>query len=396
MPSLRKLTRNAREAWEVPRDLLLRRYPPFVTGGPLPRGHVPVFVFHSLDPEVYRRRLAYLAENRYVTLSADEYFQYLMGVRPAPERAVVLTFDDGRSSVRSVGLPLMQRYGMKGIVFIVPGRTVSRPGPLPPTWTDVGEGRAKPEAILAREEGTDAFLSWEEIDDLVRSGLFDIQSHSLSHARVHTTAQVAGFMTPELRNGYGPLDIPLIHDDGRDLAAPEIPLGTPFFRSEPRLSEALRFYEDPSVREACIERVAQEGGEGFFWRRGWEEDLRRLLTKRPARGRLESPEDREAAIRRELAASKELIGERTGKPAIHLCYPWHVSGPTAQRVAREVGYRTAFCGKVPGMPITLPAGDPHAIARIGEDYVELLPGEGRGDLASVLRLKLARRLKGLK
>ena len=396
MPSLRKLTRNAREAWEVPRDLLLRRYPPFVTGGPLPRGHVPVFVFHSLDPQVYGRRLAYLAENRYVTLSADEYFQYLMGVRPAPERAVVLTFDDGRSSVRTVGLPLMQRYGMKGIVFIVPGRTVSRPGPLPPTWTDVGEGRAKPEAILAREEGADAFLSWEEIDDLVRSGLFDIQSHSLSHARVHTTARVAGFMRPELRNGYGPLDIPLIHDNGRDLAAAEIPLGTPFFRSEPRLSEALRFYEDPSVREACIERVAQEGGEGFFWRRGWDEDLRRLLAKRPARGRLESTEDRETAIRRELAASKELIGERTGKPAIHLCYPWHVSGPTAQRVAREVGYRTAFCGKVSGVPITLPAGDPHAIARIGEDYVELLPGEGRGDLASVLRFKLARRLKGLK
>ena len=60
------------------------------------------------------------------------------------------------------------------------------------------------------------------------------------------------------------------------------------------------------------------------------------------------------------------------------------------------GWRAAFCGKVPGMPITLPAGDPHAIARIGEDYVELLPGEGRSGLASVLRSKLARRLKGLK
>ena len=41
---LRTLGQKARDAFEVPRDLLLGRYPPFVTGGPLPRGHVPVFV----------------------------------------------------------------------------------------------------------------------------------------------------------------------------------------------------------------------------------------------------------------------------------------------------------------------------------------------------------------
>ena len=41
------------------------------------------------------------------------------------------------------------------------------------------------------------------------------------------------------------------------------------------------------------------------------------------------------------------------------------------------------------MPITLPGGDPMRIARIGEDYVELLPGRGRADLASVLRAQVA-------
>ena len=37
MSALGKLVHNVREAWEVPRDLLLDRYPPFVTGGALPR-----------------------------------------------------------------------------------------------------------------------------------------------------------------------------------------------------------------------------------------------------------------------------------------------------------------------------------------------------------------------
>ena len=49
------MSRKAKEAWEVPRDLLMGRYPPFVTGGALPRGHVPVFVFHSLEPESFAR-----------------------------------------------------------------------------------------------------------------------------------------------------------------------------------------------------------------------------------------------------------------------------------------------------------------------------------------------------
>jgi len=44
------LVRSVKEAWEVPRDLVLRRYPPFVTGGPLPRGDIPVFVLHEAEP----------------------------------------------------------------------------------------------------------------------------------------------------------------------------------------------------------------------------------------------------------------------------------------------------------------------------------------------------------
>ncbi|HEX9203227.1 MAG TPA: hypothetical protein VF964_04635, partial [Vicinamibacteria bacterium] len=109
---LRKLARHAKDAWEVPRDLLLGRYPDFVTGGPLARAEVPVFIFHSLEPESFGRKLRYLAENDYCTLAADQYFCVLMGACKPPDRAVLLTFDDGRGSLWSVGLPLMKRYGM--------------------------------------------------------------------------------------------------------------------------------------------------------------------------------------------------------------------------------------------------------------------------------------------
>lgn len=393
--ALKKLAEHARAGLEVPRDLLLGRYPEFVTGGPLPRGQVPVFVFHGLEPESFARKLRHLADNGYATLSAEEHYQVLLGARAAPERAVLLTFDDGRASVHGVAYPLMKRLGMKGLVFLVPGRMASRPGPLPPTWDDVRGGTAAAEAVLGRDAGDEPFLSWEEVEALQRSGLFEFQSHTLSHARIHVAPRVVGFLTPELRRGYAAMDVPLLRGaDGADRLAGQMPLGTPLLASQPRTSEELRFFEEAGLGRACVEAVAEGGGEGFFLRGDWRRILTRALRATPVAGRIETPDERTAAIRRELAESKALIEQRTGQPVVHLCYPWHVSGPTARRVAREVGYRTAFCGKVRGVPITPPGGDPLAIARVGEDYVELLPGRGRLDLVEVLRRKWLRRVRG--
>jgi peptidoglycan/xylan/chitin deacetylase (PgdA/CDA1 family) len=371
-----RLLRQAAEVWEVPRDLLLRRYPSFVTGGELPRGHVPVFVFHGLEPEVFGRKLQYLADNGYRTLSADEYLAVLSGSARPPERAVVLTFDDGRRSLASVGAPLLRGHGMKGVVFLVPGRTPERP--------EAPEGPS----------GETALLSWPEIESLSTSGAFDFQSHTLLHARVQVAPRVVGFMAPWMRHGYAAFDVPVLHRGGREVLAEEVPLGTPLLRSEPRTSEALRFLEDDAPGRACVQTVAAHGGAAFFERRGWERDLWRLVAGRAWSGRFETRAEQESSIRRELLEARRAIERRTGRRVLHLCYPWHAAGPTARRLAVEAGYRTAFCGKVEGVPITPLAGDPQRIARIGEDYVELLPGKGRADLLSVLRRKWARRMRG--
>jgi len=391
---LRKIGRHAREVVEVPRDLLLGRYPEFVTGGLLPRGDVPVFVFHSVEPQSFGRKLRYLADNGYRTLSAEEYHQGLLGARPFPEKAVLLTFDDGRGSLWSVGAPLLRRYGMRGVVFLVPARIPSRSGPPAPTLEDVERGRARAEEVLEREAGEGAFLSWQEVETLGRSGVFEFHSHTLTHARIHVGPVLQGFVSPESRRGYAAMDVPLIAFGERDLLAPDVPLGTPLLRSAPRTSEAFRFFEDPGFRAGSVNAVAEGGGEAFFRQRGWEDRLRRAVAGRQIGGRVETREEQERALRRELVDARRLIEERTGRPALHLCYPWHVSGPTARALAREAGYLTAFAGKVPGVPLTRAGGDPRTIARIGEDYVELLPGRGRVSLAAVLRHKWKRRLAG--
>jgi peptidoglycan/xylan/chitin deacetylase (PgdA/CDA1 family) len=365
---------------EVPRDLLLRRYPAFVTGGELPRGHVPVFVFHSLDPAAFGGKLEHLARNGYVTLSTSEYRDVIEGRTPPPQRAVLLTIDDGRASVYSVGYPLLRRHGMKATVFLVPSR--------------VTEASARPlaeDAALDAPEPNEGFLSWAEVERLAGTGLFDFQSHTLNHARVHVAPEIVGFVTPQSRHGYAALDIPRIHEGRTDLEPDQIPLGTPILRFAPRMSDTARFYEEIASREPIVAAVADGGGEAFFERPGWERRLRALVGGIAIRGEYETPAEHEAALARELAESKRLIESHTGRAVEHLCYPWHVSGVTARRLARRIGYRTAFWGKVRGTPVTLPGGDPLAIARIGEDYVETLPGDGRRGLLAVLRMKWSRR-----
>jgi peptidoglycan/xylan/chitin deacetylase (PgdA/CDA1 family) len=371
--------RQIRDVWEVPRDLALGRYPDFVRGGPLPRGQVPVFVFHSLEAETFGAQLEHLARNGYATLGADEYLHVLLGARPAPERAVVLTFDDGRGSLWSVGAPLLQKHGMRGVVFLVPARVPSRPGP--PRAQD-----------LRSQEAEVPFLSWQEVDALARASVFEFQSHSLTHGRVHVRPALAGFVTPAARHGYAGMDVPLVFDGRRDLMGEDVPLGTPVLRAAPRLADDLRFYEDPAWGRPAVEHVAAHGGAAFFRDPRWRARLRAVLPRTPPPGRVETVEERVAAIRRELVESRRLIEERTRRPVEHLCFPWHVSSFTARQLAREAGYRAVFQGKVPGTPITAVGGDTQHVARVGEDYVELLPGKGRTTLARVLLRKWRRRL----
>lgn len=381
------LIESLREAWEVPRDLLLGRYPPFVTGGPLPRGHVPVFVFHSLERTSFERKARHLVENGYVTLSADEYLAVICEDRPAPERAVLLTFDDGRQSLWSVGRPVLERYGLKGVVFLVPGRMAEA---APPAAAGEANDDSPPLDANAAAK-TEALLAWEEVTSLQRSGLLSFHSHTLTHARIHVSPTLTGFVTPEMRRGYAALDLPAVRVGGRDLFGEEVPLGTPLFASLPRLAEAPRFFEDEGIRARSVDAVVRAGGEAFFQQPGWRASLRRAIGPDPPEGRSESAEERADAVRRELFESRRLIRERVGQSVALLCYPWHAFGPTAVAIAREAGYRAQFCGKLAGLPIALAGGNAERIPRVGEDYLELLPGRGRQTLGAVLRKKWGRR-----
>jgi peptidoglycan/xylan/chitin deacetylase (PgdA/CDA1 family) len=105
--------------------------------------------------EAFAAQLDYLASNGFHVVRLSELADFLNGKRALPERSVVITIDDGYASTYEYALPLLKKHAFPATVFI---------------YTDF---------IGARDA-----LTWEQMREMVASGLVDIQSHSKTHANL--------------------------------------------------------------------------------------------------------------------------------------------------------------------------------------------------------------------
>jgi peptidoglycan/xylan/chitin deacetylase (PgdA/CDA1 family) len=122
---------------------------------------VPILAYHRfgagggkmvVSPANFAAQLEYLARNDYRVIPLGQLVGYLAGKQALPQRAVVITIDDGYESTYRHALPLLRKYGFPATVFV---------------YTDfVGSGEA---------------LSWPQLQELAASGLVDIQAHSKTH-----------------------------------------------------------------------------------------------------------------------------------------------------------------------------------------------------------------------
>ncbi|MFX0210315.1 MAG: polysaccharide deacetylase, partial [Candidatus Hodarchaeota archaeon] len=89
---------------------LRNQYPNFVldTHPKKLENEIPVFTFHSVEPLRLEKQLQFLKINKYRTLTADEFYQIITDKKRFPEKAVLLTFDDGLGSLWSIAYPLLK------------------------------------------------------------------------------------------------------------------------------------------------------------------------------------------------------------------------------------------------------------------------------------------------
>jgi hypothetical protein len=330
-------------------DLATGCYPAFLFGGSL-GDLLPAFHFHDVTREWLEPRLQHLVENGYRTVTCDDIARLVVdGVRPG-SRAVALTFDDAWASAWSVARPLLQQYGLRATLFAIPARIQDTAGDSP-------------------------FVTWAQLRELHTSGVFDVQSHTRSHAMIFSDAELIDFVTP----GYAGepfLNRPVTSTDGHVESVGSEALGTPLYLRRSRMSDARRFFPDEAAVDRCRRHVADHGGARFFDRSDWRRELASLSSD--AGGRFETEADRASAIRDELADGRALLNERLRTTTVkHVALPWGIAGTLARDALEATGHETAFAER-PLRRRAIRAGDDrYQLMRLNGKFLTCLPGHGR-------------------
>jgi len=106
----------------------------------------------------------WLRANGYHVISIDDLLAAKDGRKPLPEKAVLLTFDDGRESFYVRAFPLLKAFGFPAVIA------------LEGSWLD-----APPDAEVTYENKKvprSSFMTWEQIREVQSSGLIEVASHS--------------------------------------------------------------------------------------------------------------------------------------------------------------------------------------------------------------------------
>ena len=160
-------------------------------------GYIPVLMYHKIPDaplvtkhQIYvtkanfEKHLAYFHRRKLTPITFVDYLRYASGELPLaefPPRPIILTFDDGYTDNYTNLLPLMQRYGYRGVLYLLGDFEVRYN-----RW-DVDADPTEPRADIMNPEQKRAFVAagWE------------IGAHTQSHPRLTTlplaeaTAEIA-------------------------------------------------------------------------------------------------------------------------------------------------------------------------------------------------------------
>jgi hypothetical protein len=356
--------RLVNEANSVQKLLSSHIYPDWIRSRQLTPGEIPVFYYHKLSARRFERELHYLKRNSYATLTADEYYECITQRKRYGQRLVMLTFDDGLVGVFQTIFPLLKRFNMKAVAYIVPD-WIGKPG----------------------------MLSWGQVSAMHETGLVDIQSHSMSHKAIYIKPHIEDFFP-----GVFYTEIKYLHPLSlMDSGIPDFFEGMPIYTATSRLSDHPRFFPDGQAERFCRASVQRHRTQGRGWSRRWKSSLLREISRARLQdsdmGRYESAEEQMAALRAEIDDSRSAIENvLIGKQVKHFAYPWHIGGLLSAEVLRTAGFSTCAGGlsDPPGVRAMMPQLLP--VRRVNLDFLRCLPGTGRSSSTRIWATKIARRL----
>ena len=283
----------------------------------------------SIDVEQFEVFCEYLRSKNYKTGFLDRWYYLEDHPEEKTGKELFLTFDDGYLDNLLVAYPIMKKYDIKGTIFVNP------------EFVDPSEGIR----TLNNHPSTLGFLNWDEICWLDKSGVFDIQSHSMSHNFYFCTDKVKGIhkgddeyhwlawiSKPERKSFWQE------EDQGGFT-----PLGTPVFEWYRALG-LRRYFPDDRLVKLSIEEYTKNGD---------EKQLMSKITEwqKEYPGRYETDEEMTQRYHYELYDSKRILEEKLEKKIDFLCWPGGGYNELSLKMAINAGYKASTIASREGKKI---------------------------------------------
>ena len=298
--------------------------------------------FLTLDVRFFEDQLKYIAK-KFTCISLKEYWQIQNGELKSPKNPIVLTFDDGYLDNWQYAYPLLKKYGLKGTIFVSPEFADLRNG-VRPNLEDVWKDNA-----TMNELKTWGFLSWDEMRMMEKSGVIDIQSHTMSHTKYFVSDKLIGFHRPDADSLYY-IGNKQIDRKPYYISDPEfeklLPFGYPIFEMESAVV-ARKLDINQEFINHCVETLANYNysnysfDDSFARVKGKYDELKtsnRLITS------IETEEEYNRRLRYEIFESKRIIEENLNKKVEFLCWPHGDNNEFAHKLAMEAGYLATTVG----------------------------------------------------
>ena len=326
----------------------------------------------AVTPEIFEEQCRILAEHGWFGAGLAEAEEFLLSNAPLPPKRFLMTFDDGYLDNWVHALPIMRKYGHKGVVFVTADRISGKVGfgrsyddradccqpasaCLRPTLQDVWEGRLPASALPGvdtpmRERAAgyavkeDLFLNWDEARAMDSEGVLSIAAHSMRHERVLTGDEWSGFAAP-----------------GHTLSTfwhvwPDMFWGLPDFPRKPELANRA-FILNPELVEEIKRLVPQAEAEAYEFFRVEQNiaALRGLIEGRRKKagglGRLETREEMLRRVGESLRLNQEALARELGHTVRSFCWPWGKWSDDALELGRAAGFEVFYtCDMGPNRP----------------------------------------------
>lgn len=321
----------------------------------------PVFYYHSVAPrmfdgwvlrfltlslENFEQQMAYLQGNGYKAIFLDEWLRIRKGEKRATGKEVCLSFDDGLLDNWVYAFPVAKKYGMKFTLFVSP-ECIEPRQVVRPTLEDVWNGQ-----IRSSELEELGYLSWEELKVMQESGVVDVQSHTMTHAKYVSGPRIKGFYYggfkglhpilnahPEIRATY--MGIPDFEK--------KLPFGTALFEETSAVVVKKHTVNQDFIAESAELAKAQNLSDPAT-RPAFEQAVLQMAERYSQSGKLitgiEADQDYRKRLAYEVVDSKQIIEDQLKKPVRFLCWPHGDNNSATHVLAKESGYLATTSGKM--------------------------------------------------